>query len=379
MKANLIERISTEIGAYSLQGLTAVGILMVFGTAFDLNILPGQDIKLAAGVLLGIIFITACSSVLLSIMLNIKKIASIIENNTLFKNEGNEMNNNLTHIILKVKSISTLLIILFFASCDGQDKKLLQVKSSILNNQSEKLIELAKVANVIDSDYVSYWAYGYADSILTTFDIPGKNYYEDLSKVYSATTHIFFGMSYTRSILAISRGDKYSLEELSKTIVEPLSIVEFDFKRLSISELSSIYSIINFYKVSRMPRYDDMYILFQNDSLEMETTYKNYTAETAYRIVSLENKKLHFKTFAGLIIDIYSINHQNSDKSGFNNYVQGLVKLGEEVDEIPSSYDIIAKLTEQEYYDYVLKSSEIQKKMLNLLVTEIMILKQRNE
>lgn len=89
MKTNLIERISTKIGAYSLLGLTAIGILMVFDIAFDLDILPGQDLKMAAGVLLGIIFIIACSSVLLSIMLNIKKIANIIENHTKSTIESN--------------------------------------------------------------------------------------------------------------------------------------------------------------------------------------------------------------------------------------------------------------------------------------------------
>lgn len=59
--------------------------------------------------------------------------------------------------------------------------------------------------------------------------------------------------------------------------------------------------------------------------------------------------------------------------------MQGLVKLGEEMDKIPSSYDAILNLSEQEYYEYILKSSEVQKSMLNLLVTEIKTLKQRNE
>jgi hypothetical protein len=62
---------------------------MVFDIAFDLDILPGQDLKMAAGVLLGIIFIISCSSVLLSIMLNIKKIANIIENHTKSTIESN--------------------------------------------------------------------------------------------------------------------------------------------------------------------------------------------------------------------------------------------------------------------------------------------------
>lgn len=89
MNTNLIEKISTKIGAYCLLGLTAIGILMVFDIAFDLDILPGQDLKMAAGVLLGIIFIISCSSVLLSIMLNIKKIANIIENHTKSTIESN--------------------------------------------------------------------------------------------------------------------------------------------------------------------------------------------------------------------------------------------------------------------------------------------------
>jgi hypothetical protein len=279
---------------------------------------------------------------------------------------------------MKTYWVCTLVLIFILNCCNAQDNNLKE-KSIILTNQSIALIDFAKVADIIDRDDASYWHYEYADSILNTIDISGNNYLVDLSKIFSAYTHIFSGMSYTKTIYSISRGDNYSLQELNGTVKYPFNKNNIDLYQLSKQELSSIYSMINFYKVSRMPRFDDMYTLFQNDSLENETTFKNYSTETAYRIVSLENKKLYFMTFSGLIIDIYSANNQNISESEYNIFGQALINLGEEMDKIPSNYDVIVKLKEQEYYEYILKSSEIQKNMLNLLVTEIKILKQRNE
>ena len=286
--------------------------------------------------------------------------------------------NNFKQYRIKTHWICSLVLILISNGCNAQDNNLKE-KSIILTNQSIALKDFAKIAYIIDSDTESYWAYEYTDSILSSIDLSGKTYWKDLNKIYSAYTHIFYGMSYTRSILAISRGDKYSLEELNRTIIQPSNKEIADYHSLAKNELSSIYSMINFYKVSRMPRYNDMYTLFKNDSLKSENTFKNYPAKTAYRVVSFENKKLYFKTFAGLIIDIYSINNQNTEESDYNKYVQGLIKLGEEMDKIPSNYDAILNLSEQEYYEHILKSSEVQKSMLNLLVTEIKTLKHRNE
>lgn len=279
---------------------------------------------------------------------------------------------------MKTHWVCTLVLIFILNGCNAQDNNLKE-KSIILTNQSIALRDFAKNADIIDSDTESYWAYEYTDSILSSIDLSGKTYLKDLNKIYSAYTYIFYGMSYTRSILAISRGDKYSLEELIGTNIQPSTKDIADYHSLAKNELASIYSMINFYKVSRMPRYNDMYTLFQNDSLESENTFKNYPAKTAYRVVSFENKKLYFKTFVGLILDIYSINNQNTEESDYKKYVQGLIKLGEEMDKIPSSYDAIINLSEQEYYEHILKSSEVQKSMLNLLVTEIKTLKQRNE
>jgi subtilase family serine protease len=65
----------------------------------------------------------------------------------------------------------------------------------------------------------SYWAYKYADGTLSTIDESGKSYYKDLTKIYSAYSYIFYGMSYKRTVMSISRGDDYSFEDLNQTII----------------------------------------------------------------------------------------------------------------------------------------------------------------
>lgn len=74
-----LESYATKIGIYSLLLLTLIGFLLVFDLAFDLNILPGQTLKTAAGVFASMLFVLSCSSVLISIMLNIKHIVVLIE------------------------------------------------------------------------------------------------------------------------------------------------------------------------------------------------------------------------------------------------------------------------------------------------------------
>lgn len=272
-----------------------------------------------------------------------------------------------------------LILLLVFTGCNGQNDDFLNEKSSILKNQSENLIKLSQIASVIDNDDASYWAYKYADSTLSTIDESGKSYYKDLTKIYSAYSYIFYGMSYKRTVMSISRGDDYSFEDLNQTIINPSSKKIVDLSNLSKNELSSIHSIINFYKVSRMPRYDNMQDMFKHNKLENESIFKNNTPEQAYRITSFNNKKLFFKIFAGLIIDIYSINNQDVDDTTYNDYMKTILKLGEKMDEIPFDNAKITKLNNLQYYAYILKSSEVQKAMLNLLAKEIDVLKQRNE
>jgi hypothetical protein len=280
---------------------------------------------------------------------------------------------------MKNKLMVFILSMVFISSIGQQKEIFLTEKSTILKNQSESLIQLARIADVIDTDTESYGAFKYSDSLLLSIDKSGKNFNLDLSKVYSAQSIIFYGMSYTRSILAISRGDDYSLKELNKTIIQPSKSNVIDYYTLSKNELLSIYSIINFYKVGRMPRYAGMNELFEIDSLKTEDIFTNYDKKSAYRITSFNNKKLFYKVFVGLIIDIYGINNQDADDNTYNNYMQSIIKQGEKMDEIPTNEREILTLEDSQYYKAIIKSSEVQKTMLDLLIKEVEILKQRNK
>ena len=274
---------------------------------------------------------------------------------------------------MRIFGLCLAFVVVVFTSCKSQEE------SKILKNQYEGLVEFAKVANVIDDDDESYWAYNYADSLLKTIDKSGKSYYGDLSKIYSAYTHIFYGMSYTKTIYALSGGAKHSLAELSNTVIKSSDNEEIDLHKLSKDELASIYSIINFYKVSRMPKYDNMAALFQDYSMESEEMYNNYAKELAYKIVSLNNKKLFYKTLVNLNVDIYLANNPDVGEAAYNKYLDELRRLGGELDKIPSDEATIIALSEKDYLDCLLKSSAVQKSMLTLLTNELKSLKKGNE
>jgi hypothetical protein len=79
------------------------------------------------------------------------------------------------------------------------------------------------------------------------------------------------------------------------------------------------------------------------------------------------------------IIPNFIIKHFASDDNTYNNYVQSILKQGEKMDEIPTNEREILTLEDSQYYKSIIKSSEVQKTMLDLLIKEIEILKQRNK
>lgn len=79
MNLKRLEFFATRIGIYSLLTLTAIGFLLVFDIAFDLDILPGNKLKTAAGVFAGLLFVVSCTAVLISIMINIKRVVEILD------------------------------------------------------------------------------------------------------------------------------------------------------------------------------------------------------------------------------------------------------------------------------------------------------------
>jgi len=269
------------------------------------------------------------------------------------------------------KILFYFILLISISEINGQSSQNLNEKAKVLSNQQGGLFELTGVSNIIDSDSESYWAYEQANSLIRTIELDGNNYEKDLSKIYSSYSLIFYGMSYTRAIKSLSRGDNYSLEELSRTILDYEDNKAISKYELSKKEMGAIYGMINFYKVSRMPRYSDMNDVYNRYNTAMEEIYKHYSENEAYKIASLQNKKLFYKTFVNFIIDLYFVNNQDTEETIINKYFKNLTLKGETLDKIPNDYNKILNLSDKEYFDYLVSTSQIQKEMIQLLTTEI--------
>lgn len=256
----------------------------------------------------------------------------------------------------------------------SQQNNFLHEKSSILKNYSESLTQFNEIAYLIDSDLESQWAYRQVDSLLSAINASGKNYYEDLTKVYATYSHIFYGLSYTNSVHSVVRGDDYSLEELVETIIQPLNGDAINYSNMANHELASMYSMINFYKVGRMYRYNSIQSIFDEYSGNSKEIYKQYPAEEAYRIASFDNKKLHYKIMFCFIVDVYYINHPDKIDAENDEYIDNLVRLGEIMDELPIEHEPILALSDAEYYGSILKASEVYKEMFALLIEQFNIM-----
>lgn len=256
----------------------------------------------------------------------------------------------------------------------NQQNAFLHEKSSILKNYSESLMQFNEITYLIDRDIESQWAYSQADSLLSTIDGSGSRYYEDLTIVYAAYSHIFYGMSYTNSVRSITRGEDYSLQELVETIIQPLSGTAINYNNIAEHEFASIYSMINFYKVGRMFNYDLMQTIFNEYAVDVKEIYQKYRPEEAYRITSLEYKKLHYKIMSLFIVDVYYTNHPYDNDASRDEYIGNIVGLGEIMDEIPIEYEPILALSDAEYYGSILKASGVHREMIDLLVEQINIM-----
>ena len=87
MNVKKTESFITKMGVYILFILTFIGIIAVFDIAFSWNMFS-ESLELATGVFIGVCFILVVSSVLVSTMLNVSRIANSIEE--IAKNKNNE-------------------------------------------------------------------------------------------------------------------------------------------------------------------------------------------------------------------------------------------------------------------------------------------------
>lgn len=280
-----------------------------------------------------------------------------------------------------MKKIFIYLFILFTAiGCSKRQEKNseLNLKSDILKAHQSSLSNFINVADLIDSDTESYFAYNQADSIINTIDLSGKNYYQDLSKIYSAYTYVFYGMSYTRAIHLLAKQGDYSLEELINTIIYPDNNAQPNRKLIE-KELAALYSIINFYKASSQDKYPMLLELYNANKKEIEALYQQNSEINIYKTASLKNKKLFFKIIISLIIDIYFTNNPAGDETLTEIYFANTGKKGETLDKIPDDFNSVSKLSDKEYFENFVVCTKIQGEMLDLLTNEIKTLAKNNQ
>lgn len=76
-----------------------------------------------------------------------------------------------------------------------------------------------------------------------------------------------------------------------------------------------------------------------------------------------------------IVIDFYMSNHMDASKSKTDKYIKNLIRLDQEMHEIPSDKDVIEMLSEEEFLDYMVKISDIQKQILHLFINELKLMK----
>ncbi len=91
MTVKKLENSVTRFGVLLLFILTVAGIVFVFDVAFDMDLFS-DNAKTMVGILLSIMCVLVASSVLVSIMLNVSRIANSIEEHTTakFKSKDSE-------------------------------------------------------------------------------------------------------------------------------------------------------------------------------------------------------------------------------------------------------------------------------------------------
>ena len=86
MNTKKLEKVVTKTGVILLLFMTFVGVIFVFDVAFDLDLF-NDTMKNTAGILGGIIMVFIVSSILVSLMLNVSRMANSIEG--IFESKSN--------------------------------------------------------------------------------------------------------------------------------------------------------------------------------------------------------------------------------------------------------------------------------------------------
>lgn len=172
------------------------------------------------------------------------------------------------------------------------------LRDSVLIYKKQGLQELIKVADYWGDDTESYWAFEQADSILNSITDYSR-YEEALASIYTATSYVFYGLSYVPSIIEASRQyntqeqesfPKVGVKESGEIIIRdsklPQNDTLFNVSRL---EFRALYSMLYFYKAINLEKFEERLLHNYDRSMAYEELYSQCEAKLAYRISSILN------------------------------------------------------------------------------------------
>ncbi len=235
----------------------------------------------------------------------------------------------------------------------------------------ESIIKLSKVADKVDSDKESIWAYDKADSITRTMQLTKSHVWKDLAISYSALSHIGYGMSYTRTI---RKGDINLLKDVTNNtfICNPDTIKPN--MHLHDLELQSDASFILFYYVSDMPATKEMQRSY-NSFNEMKDSI--YTVANLKKVVKdniaqnfmefqMKNRDFFF-VYGCMLSDLFAHTCKTNDEQ--ERKVEKLVEIGEQLDGLPVNWS-------ENYSDleFLYKQIDLKAKLIGMLADEISLL-----
>ncbi len=247
-----------------------------------------------------------------------------------------------------------------FTSCKGKSQD--QVNAEVADSMAVEIASLKSVANIIDSDDESYWAYGQADSLLEV-SANAQEYNDKRAAEFDALTHIFYGMSYSKAVWS---GDVANLTKISECLARKTGFAE-----PINSELNAINACITFYEVTQMPaakvmrkKYDDFHAMYE------EAVDADVTEDMRNKYYAVNNKKLFYMTFGCLISDLsHTVTTDDAER-------QNILSWANQLDAIPSdSIDDIKGMSDEVYQKNLAAGEHVQAEMISHLAKLITKLK----
>ena len=236
-------------------------------------------------------------------------------------------------------------------------------EDSSIKNLQQSIIKFSSVANTIDDDMESLWAFSTADSIAKTMELKDESLWRDLARAYSALSYIGYGMSYTRSARS---GDVNKLFHLSNVIVKCNPDTVLPNKYLHIMELKSDYSFINFYDVSQMEVTEDMISKYQVSISLLDTIYSDEILNNSSEYKTISNSFKQFQSLntcfffvnAAMLADLFK--HTCRTENDHQKKNEALMALAKQMDSLPSEWD-----------ELITTQIEIRAKLIDMLAEEI--------